>query len=77
MYNSVLGKINKLQKQASVSWRFNIICIKFKIIAFCIITLVARLLVRVGILLTCEKHLRDRMLSLTRGCAHKTSLRGV
>jgi len=47
----------------------------FKIIAFLIITLFARLYVVVVILLTCVKHLQDRIISL-RGdvWVHKTSL---
>ena len=61
----------------SVSQRLNILSIMFKIIAFFMITLFARIYVRVGILLTCGKHLpmHDRIISLTgEACAHKTSL---
>ena len=47
----------------------------FKIIAFFIMTLFARLYVRVDILLTCGKHVHDGIISL-RGevWAHTTSL---
>jgi len=37
---------------------------KFKIIAFFMITLIARLYVSVGILLSCGKHLHDHIISL-------------
>jgi len=36
----------------------------FKIIAFCVVTLFARLHASVGIFLACEKHLQDRISSL-------------
>ena len=54
--------------------RLNILFIKFKIIAFCIITLCGRLLVRVGILLTLKlKRVHDRIISLKRKVwVHKT-----
>jgi hypothetical protein len=59
----------------SVSWILNILCLKFKIIAFFIITLFARLHARVGILLTCGKLMHDRIISPTgEVCAHKTCL---
>jgi len=52
----------------NVSRRLNILCIHvmFHIIAFFIITMFARLYVRVGILLTYGKHLNDRIISLER-----------
>jgi hypothetical protein len=43
----------------------NILCLKFKIIAFFITTLFARLHARVGILLTCGKLMHDRIISPT------------
>jgi hypothetical protein len=59
------------------SWRFplNILCIMFKIMAFFIITLFARLYVGVAILFTRGKQLHDRVIS-QRGevWANKTSL---
>jgi len=66
----------------SVSRRLNIHllvqCIMYKIIAFFIIKLTAQLYVRIGILLTCGKHLHGRIISLREGfcggLAHKTSL---
>ena len=55
-------------------WRLNIsTCIMFKILAFFIIMLYARLYVRVGISLTCGKHLHNLIICL-RGLVHKTSL---
>ena len=48
----------------SVSRRLNISYIKFKIIVFFIIMLLAMLYVRVGILLTSRKHLHDPIISL-------------
>jgi hypothetical protein len=47
----------------------------FKIISFFIIKLLVRLYVRVGILLSCGKHLHDRLISI-RGevWVHKSSL---
>ena len=59
----------------SVSRSLNIFCIMFKIIAFFIMTLFARLYVRVDILLTCGKHVHDGIISLREEVwAHKTSL---
>jgi hypothetical protein len=59
----------------SVSRSLNIFCIMFKIIAFFIMTLFARLYVRVDILLTCGKHVHDRIISLREEVwAYKTSL---
>ena len=59
----------------TVSRRLNIQCIKFKIRAFFITTLFARLYMMVGILLTCIKHLHDHNISLRgEGQEHKTSL---
>ena len=43
------------------------IIIMFKITAFFIITLCTRLYMRVGILITCGKHLHDRIISLSGG----------
>ena len=61
----LLGGIVGLTKEirGSVMWsrRLNILCIALKIIALFIITL------RVGILLTCRKHLHDRIVSLRGG----------
>ena len=52
-----------------------VICEGWHFIVFFIITLLSRLYVRVGILLTCGKHLHDRIISL-KGDAwdHNTSL---
>jgi len=47
----------------SVSGRLNILCIVFKIIAFFMITLFARLYEMVGILLTYGKRLHDHIIS--------------
>ena len=59
----------------TVSRRLNIQCIKFKIRAFFITTLFARLYMMVGILLTCIKHLHDHNISLRgEGQEYKTSL---
>ena len=71
----MFNKSNIILMTTSVSPRLNIFCIIFKIIAFFIITLFARLFVRVGILLTYGKHLLDRIISL-RGevCTHKPGL---
>ena len=60
-----------LYMTASVSWRLNILCIKFKIGAFFLTTLLIQSYVRIDILLTCGKHLHDCIISLR---AHKTSL---
>jgi len=49
----------------SVSRRLNILCIGIKIIAFFIMTVFTQLYARVGILLTCKKHLNDRIISLS------------
>ena len=64
----------------TVSRKLNILCIMFKVISFFIIKLFAMLYERVDILLTCGKHLHDRIISL-RGeiwtgevWAHKTNL---
>ena len=48
----------------SVSRRLHIFCIMFKIIAFSIIKLFTWLYMRGGILLTCRKHVHDRIISL-------------
>ena len=58
-----------------VSRRLNILCIKFKIIAFFIITLFNRLYARACILLTYGKHFHDRIISLILEVwVHKTGL---
>ena len=58
-----------------VSRRLNILCIKFKIIAFFIITLFNRLYARACILLTYGKHFHDRIISLILEVwVHKTRL---
>ena len=64
-----------LYMTASVSWRLNILCIKFKIGAFFLTTLLIQSYVRIDILLTCGKHLHDCIISL-RGDVwdHKISL---
>ena len=68
-------RINIIHMATSVSRRLNILCIVFKIIALFLITLFARLYVRVSILLTCGKHLHDCIISLRREAwAHTTSL---
>jgi len=54
--SGVFNKSNIIHMTTSVSRRLNILYIMFKIIAFFMITLVARLYVRVGILLTCGRH---------------------
>ena len=59
-------------KTTSVSRRLKILFIMFKIIVFFVITLFSRLYVRVGILLTCGKHLHDCIISLSEKVwAHK------
>ena len=62
-------------KTTSVSRRLRILFIMFKIIVFFVITLFSRLYVRVGILLTCGKHLHDCIISLSEKVwAQKTRL---
>ena len=77
LYTILFNKSNIILMTTSVSPRLNIFCIMFKIIAFFIITLFARLYARVGILLTYRygKHLHDCIISV-RGevCAHKPGL---
>ena len=59
----------------SVSRRLNVLWIMFKIISFFIIALFAQLYVRVGIILTCGKHLHDRITAVRwEVCTHKTGL---
>jgi hypothetical protein len=53
-----------LYMTASVSWRLNILCIKFKIGAFFLTTLLIQSYVWIDILLTCGKHLHDCIISL-------------
>ena len=48
---------NTIHMTISVSWRLNILSIMFKIISLWVSTLFARIHVKVGILLTCRKHL--------------------
>ena len=48
------------------------IIIMFKITAFFIIMLCTRIYMRVGILITCGKHLHDRIISLRGDWAHAT-----
>ena len=64
----------RLSITTSVSQRFNILCIMFKIIAFIIITLFARLHVRIGILLTSGKHLHNDTISLLKTCKREVCL---
>jgi hypothetical protein len=59
---------------SSASWRLNILCIKFKIIAFFSTTLLVQLNARVYTLILCRKHLSDLFISLRGGvCVHKGS----
>ena len=68
-------QLSLIHMTTSVIRRLNILCIMFKITAFFIITLLARLFVRVDILLTCGRHLHDRIISVRWDVwAHKTSL---
>jgi len=55
----------------SVSRKSKLLCVMFIIIAFFIITLFARFYVRVGILLTCGKHLHDGITSLRGEDMHR------
>jgi hypothetical protein len=48
----------------SVSWRLNILCIMFTILAFCITTLLFHSYVKVCISFTCRKYLLDRIILL-------------
>jgi len=59
-----IKKTNIIHMTTSVPRKLNILCIMFKIIAFFIITLFARLYVRVDILLLYEKLLHDHIISL-------------
>jgi hypothetical protein len=55
-------RATRIPLKAYVSQRLSILCS-----VFFIITLFVRLYVRVGILLSCGKHLHDRILSLRGG----------
>ena len=72
--SALFNRANIMHMIISVSPRLNISYIMFKIIAFFIITLLARLYARVRILLLCGMHLHGHLISLRgEAWAHKTS----
>ena len=76
MFSSALfNRTNNIHMTNSMSWRLNILCKMFKVIALFIITLFTLLYVWVGILFTHGMQLQDGIISLRRGVlANKTSL---
>lgn len=58
---------NIVHMTKSVSQRLQIVCVLFKMIAFCVKALFAWLYVIVGILCTCGKHLHDSYFSQENG----------
>ena len=58
---------NIVHMTKSVSQRLQIVCVLFKMIAFCVKALLTWLYVIVGILCTCGKHLHDSYFSQENG----------